>query len=65
MNIWYAERDDEALAGRRMWRPVLQLDGHVCAFAIWFDTEQECVAFIRNEVMPATLDPEMDGRIST
>ena len=33
------------------WQPVLQLDGHVLSLDIWFETEEECAAWIRAEVI--------------
>lgn len=47
---WWAEEDCEEDQG---WRPVLQLDGYVATFDIWFRTEQDCEDWIRTSVIGA------------
>lgn len=47
---WFAEFNDEAQQPGA-WRPVLQLNGYVAAFDIWFRTKRDCEEWIRANVI--------------
>lgn len=52
---WFAEQDPDEDGGalKYPWRPVLQLDGMVMRCdGPWFATEQDCLEFIRDNVIP-------------
>lgn len=56
---WYADRDRDATHFE--WQPVLidLSDNHVITSCqTWLQTEAECVAFIRESLVGAVLDPE-------
>lgn len=52
---WFAALDDEDLTlGTCRWQPVLYLGGWGPSLDVWFETEDACVAFIRDELLPAS-----------
>lgn len=58
---WFAEFDEDGPADAK-WRPTLQLAGGVGAdFEMWLRTEEDCLRFIREEVIGAGMFPESPG----
>lgn len=57
---WFADIDTEQV-GDYQWQPVLELDGMCLSTNIWFRTKAECVAFIVDSIIGATLDPADDA----
>lgn len=57
---WYAEEDEDVRdEGKPMWRPVLQLNGHVMTCdGPWHLTKDECEAFIRQDVIGKGMWPD-------
>jgi hypothetical protein len=51
---WFADLDSSVSDGRAPWRPYLQADGVCLPLRIWFDTEPECAAWIREHVLGQT-----------
>lgn len=47
---WLSGIDPE-MTGPHRWQPVLQTSWGCVAFELWFATEEECDAFIRDEVL--------------
>jgi len=45
---WFADRSDE-MPGH--WAPHLQTDGLILPVSVWFDTREQCEAFIRAELV--------------
>lgn len=53
MRGWFADIDEDA-PGDTQWQPCLNLEsGHIPCFEVWFKTEQDCLDWIRREVIPA------------
>lgn len=56
--FWFADRlgedDDGYLASAPRWAAFLQMDGHVASLDIWFTSEEDALAFIRDDVLAAT-----------
>lgn len=49
---WFADVSDEADRTEGFpWQPFLQLDGLCLPLPMWFATEEECVVFIRTEII--------------
>lgn len=50
---WFAcfERGDEAVSDEYPWRPVLSLGGYMVSTDSWFKTEDECLDFIRTQIL--------------
>lgn len=50
---WFADIDEEQV-GDFKWQPCLDLGntGHIPCFEVWFKTEAECEAYIRDEILP-------------
>jgi len=51
-NYWWAEKSDEL--EKFPWCPTLQTDSSCFSLPVHFATEQECEAFIREEVLGAS-----------
>lgn len=48
---WFADVDPEATF-RWSYRPYIQTKGGVvCSLDIWFEDEEECLEFVRNEIV--------------
>ena len=53
---WFADVDLDVKAGPPKWQPCFETGhGHVPSFAIWFDTEEECLGWIRENILGAGL----------
>ena len=48
---WFADIDPEQPEGAYRWQPVLQTDGVVPSFEMWFATEDACLEWIREQVI--------------
>lgn len=48
---WFADVDPDA-GTRFIWQPCLQLEGACSALDIWFENEEDCLEFIRTEILP-------------
>jgi hypothetical protein len=49
--MWFADTDEDAPNDHCPWQPVLQLDGFCASVSMWFATEAECEAFIRENLV--------------
>lgn len=60
---WFADIDSDQ-TGEYRWQPCLQLDGWCPPLPVWFKTEQDCLDFIRTEVISQGIydDGEPQGR---
>jgi hypothetical protein len=47
---WFADIDRDA-EPNYPWQPCLQLDGICHSFQVWFATEAECVAYIKEQIL--------------
>jgi hypothetical protein len=57
--FWFADHPDEEDAddqNRDMWQPFVQLSGMCLPLPVWFDTEEDCRAFIRDEIIGTPLE---------
>lgn len=52
-NFWFAEYDEARSVGGFRWTPCLQMDGMAFTGDSWFATQEECEAFIRDEILGA------------
>jgi hypothetical protein len=52
-NFWFAEYDDTQQTGTCKWTPVMEGDGATIGVQIWFETQQACEEFIRDEIIGA------------
>lgn len=60
-NYWWAEHDPEnALSRDYPWRPTLQVGSGMCISleGVSFGSEEDCLDFIRTEIIGAGLDPD-------
>jgi len=48
-NFWWPELDNEQPG----WCPTLQTDTGCFSLPMWFETETECLEYIRNEIVGA------------
>lgn len=48
---WFADVDEQQKHTTWPWQPCLQLDGMCFSFDIWFTSETECVAFIKDHII--------------
>lgn len=61
---WFADVDTELPEGNAWsWQPCLQAEEGVChSFEVWFRTEEECVAYIRERILSQRMiDEEPPG----
>lgn len=58
---WFADTSEEAPAGHP-YQPCLQLEGMCFDFSIWFETTEECEAWIRAEVLEQGMYDETGGK---
>lgn len=54
---WFAATDEEEGAGGFVWRAYLQLPGWCPGLPAWFSSEEECVRFIKEQVIGAEWRP--------
>lgn len=47
---WFADVDKDA-GTRFIWQPCLQLEGGVSELPIWFESEADCLEFIKTDVI--------------
>ena len=59
---WFADVDEDSAINEYSWRPYLQCDGYVAGLDIWFETEEACNQWIRENVLDKRLiDDELEA----
>jgi hypothetical protein len=48
---WFADIDEGTPSGDMQWAPFLQLDWGAPSMDVWFASEEDCLRFIREEVV--------------
>lgn len=52
-NFWFAEYDEARSVTGFRWTPCLQMEGMAFTGDSWFATQEDCEAFIRDEILVA------------
>lgn len=56
---WFAMQSDDENECPGKWQPALQIPGLIIPAEVWFDTEKDCLGFIRETILNRGMWPEL------